>query len=381
LELLLTLYLLAASAYVLLAIRCVAKLHHPPPPPAASLPGITVLKPLHGAEPGLYDNLLSFCQQDYPCYQVIFGVARDDDPAAAVARQVIAACPAADLALVVSDRLIGSNRKICNVANCFEQARHDLLVIADSDMRVPPDYLQRIAHSFADPAVGAGTCLYRGKPMGGLASWLGAAYINEWFLPSVLVATSFQPLHFCFGATMAIRRSSLAAIGGFERLANELADDYRLGDLVAAQGSRVALIPCIVENTVYEPSLRALLRHELRWARTVRTVQAAGYAMSFLTYVVPAALAFAACVVGRHPVLGVAAVGWAVGLRALLHDVARTSVAPDQPPAYGLTVLRDLLCFGVWASSFLGRNVEWQGYEFKVDKQGHMELKGTVEPS
>lgn len=379
--LLLFLYLLAASAYVLLAIRCVAVLRHPPPPPAANLPGITVLKPLHGDEPGLYENLLSFCRQDYPDYQIVFGVAREDDPAAPIARQVIAACPDADLTLVVSDRLIGSNRKICNVANCFEQARHDLLVIADSDMRVPADYLRRIAHSFEDPAVQAGTCLYRGKPVGGLASWLGAAYINEWFLPSVLVATRFQPLHFCFGATMAVRRSALAAFGGFERLADELADDYRLGDLVAAQGGRVALIPCIVENTVHEPSIRALLRHELRWARTVRTVQAGGYAMSFLTYVVPAALAFAACVVGRHPALGVAAVGWAVGLRALLHDVARTTVAPEQTPAYGLTVLRDLLCFGVWATSFLGRNVEWQGYEFKVDKQGHMELKGTVEPS
>ena len=379
-ELLLSLYLLAASAYVLLAIRCVASLRHPPPRPAAGLPGITVLKPLHGDEPGLYDNLLSFCQQDYPHYQVVFGVARDDDPAAGVARQVIAACPHADLALVVSDRLIGSNRKICNVANCFEQARHDLLVIADSDMRVPADYLRRIADSFSDPAVAAGTCLYRGRPVGGLASWLGAAYINEWFLPSVLVATRFQPLHFCFGATMAVRRAALGAIGGFERLASELADDYRLGDLVAAQGGRVALIPCIVENTVHEPSLRALLRHELRWARTVRTVQAGGYAMSFLTYILPAALAYAACVAARSPALGVAAVGWAVGLRALMHDVARTAVAPGQPAAYGLTVLRDLLCFGVWATSFLGRNVEWQGYEFKVDKQGHMELKGNIEP-
>jgi ceramide glucosyltransferase len=215
----------------------------------------------------------------------------------------------------------------------------------------------------------------------GLASWLGAAYINEWFLPSVLVATSFQSLHFCFGATMAVRRSALDTIGGFERLANELADDYRLGDLVASQCGRVALIPCIVENTVHEPSLGSLLTHELRWARTVRSVQAGGYAMSFLTYLTPAALAFALAVGAQHPLLAVAAVGWAVGLRALLHDVARTTVAPTQAAAYGLTVLRDLLCFGVWAASFFGRNVEWQGYEFKVDKQGHMELKGTVEPS
>lgn len=380
-QLLLSFYLLAASAYVMLAIRGLLRLNHPAPRAGGDCPPMTVLKPLHGDEPGLFENLLSFCQQDYPQYQVIFGVSSADDAAVAVARRVIAACPEADLALVVNDRLIGSNRKICNVANCHELSRYDLLVIADSDMRVAPDYLRRIAGSFEDPGVAAGTCLYRGRPVAGLASWLGAAYINEWFLPSVLVATSFQSLHFCFGATMAVRRSALEAIGGFERLANELADDYRLGDLVASQCGRVALIPCIVENTVHEPSLASLLRHELRWARTVRSVQAGGYAMSFLTYITPAALAFALMVGAQHPFAGMAAVGWAVGLRALLHDVARTTVAPGQPAAYGLTVLRDLLCFGVWVASFLGRNVEWQGYEFKVDKQGHMELKGTVEPS
>lgn len=377
---LLTVYLLAASAYVLIAIGCLVRLRHSLPPDRAASPAITVLKPLHGTEPRLYENLLSFCQQDYPTYQVIFGLDRADDPAAGIARRVIAACPGVDVSLVINDRLIGSNRKICNVANCHETSRHDLLVIADSDMRVEPDYLKHIAATFDDPAVAAGTCLYRGHAEPGVSSWLGAAFINEWFLPSVLVATSFSSLHFCFGATMAVRRSALDAIGGFARLANELADDYRLGDLVAAQVGRVALIPCIVENSVHEHSLCSLLRHELRWARTVRSVQAVGFAMSFLTYILPAAFAFALCVGrSRHPLLGALAVGWAVGLRALLHHVARTTVAPHQPARYGLTMLRDLLCFGVWAMSFLTRDVEWQGYAFKVDKQGLMELKGTVE--
>lgn len=380
-QFLFSVYLLAASAYVLIAIGCLVRLRHPAPVDRATWPAVTVLKPLHGAEPGLYENLLSFCQQDYPEFQVIFGLARADDPAAEIARRVIAACPGGDITLVVNERLIGTNRKISNVANCHGSSRHDLLVIADSDMRVEPDYLKRLATTFDDPGVAAGTCLYRGRAEPGVSSWLGAAYINEWFLPSVLVATSFAPLHFCFGATMAVRRSALEAIGGFERLANELADDYRLGDLVASQVGRVALIPCIVENTVHEPSLGSLLRHELRWARTVRSVQAGGFAMSFLTYILPAALAFAVCVGSRHPLLGALAVGWAVGLRALLHDVARTTVAPRQSACYGLTMLRDLLCFGVWAMSFLTRDVEWQGYEFKVDKQGHMELKGTVEPT
>ena len=378
-QLLLALYLLAASAYVLLAIAQVVRLRLEPTGLPATLPPITVIKPLHGAEPGLFENLLSFCQQDYPTYQVIVGVAREDDPAVPVVRQLVDACPEVDITLVIEPREIGSNRKISNVANCHALSKHDLLVIADSDMRVPADYLRRVASAFDDETVQAGTCLYAGRTLGGVASWLGSAYINEWFLPSVLVATRFGPLEFCFGATMAIRRDALQRIGGFERLANELADDYRLGNLVAADGGRVALIPCIVENMTNEPTIRGLLKHELRWARTVRSVQPVGYAFSFLTYVVPAALLFALAAGGEQPVAALAAIGWAIGLRAVMHDVARTRISSQLPAAYGLAVLRDVLCFGVWAASFLSRNVEWQGYEFKVDKQGHMEPRGNAE--
>ena len=378
-QLLPALYLFAASAYVVLAIWQVARLRQPLPATTRPLPPITLIKPLHGNEPGLYENLKSFCTQDYPAFQVLFGVAQESDEAVPVVRRVLAEHPELDLALVIDDRQIGSNRKICNVANCHARARHDLLVIADSDMRAPTDYLRRVASVFEDDAVQAGTCLYAGRATGGLASWLGSAYINEWFLPSVLVATRFGPLTYCFGATMAIRRNALEQIGGFERLANELADDYRLGNLVAGQGGRVALIPCIVENMTNEPSLGGLLKHELRWARTVRSVQPAGYAFSFLTYVVPASLLFALVNASEHPAAALAAIAWAIGLRALMHDIARTNVSSQLPAAYGLTVLRDLLCFGVWVAGFASRTVQWQGYEFKVDKQGHMELKGTAE--
>lgn len=378
-DLLLSLYLCATSVYVLCAVACLAARRPLRAAAAGARPPITLIKPLHGDEPELYVNLLSFCQQDYAAFQVIFGVASGHDAAADIARQVIAACPGVDASLVINDRSIGSNRKISNVANCHEFSKHDLLVIADSDMRAPVDYLQHIANTFSDPDVMAGTCLYRGRAVGGLASWLGAAFINEWFLPSVLVAIKLRPLHFCFGATMAIRRATLQALGGFERLANELADDFRLGDWVAAQYGRVALIPCLVENTVHERSLRTLLKHELRWARTVRSVQPLGYALSFLTYCVPAALALAVNIGSTRPVLGVLIVVWAVGLRALVHEMVRICLAPAQPTAYLLSVLRDILCFGVWAMSFFGREVEWQGYAYAVDQQGQLDLKGTIE--
>ncbi len=372
----LSFYLCAAGSYVLLAVWCLLALRERPIDPKAICPAITLLKPIHGLEPGLRENLQSFCRQDYPVYQVVFGLTDGDDPALAVVRAVIADMPEVDIALTINPRAIGSNRKISNVANCELLAKHALLVVADSDMRVPPSYLRRVASVFSDPQVGAGTCLYRGTSSGGLASALGAAFINEWFLPSVLVALKFQKLHFCFGATMAVTRDALRSIGGFQRLANELADDYLLGDLVTKLGKRVALIPCLVENVVNETSLGSLLRHELRWARTVRTVQPFGYSLSFITYVMPAALVFAAD--EANSALAAAAVCGAIGLRTLMHAVARRVVGDSGRAHYGLVVWRDLLCFGVWALSFFSRNVEWQGYVFRVDKQGQMALKGKT---
>ncbi len=369
-------YLLFASGYVLLAIRRLLAFKLPTNLSPKHFPPITILKPVHGAEVELFENLSSFCRQDYPEYQVVFGVATEDDPAVAVIRQVMAACPAADITLTVNGRAIGTNRKIGNVANCALLAKHDLFVIADSDMRVKPSYLQCVAASFDDPEVGAGTCLYRGRaPDGGLASMLGAAFINEWFLPSVLVALKFKSLHFCFGATMAVRRTILQEVGGFERLADELADDYMLGELVARCGKQVALIPYVVENTVQETSVGALIRHELRWARTIRTVQPVGFCLSFLTYVMPAAVAFA--LVTPSPARALLAIAVGIGLRALMHDAARIVHDIDAPAHYSLAVVRDLLCFGVWAMSFVTRDVEWQGYSFRVDKKGHLALKGT----
>lgn len=372
-------YLCAAACYVLLAIWCLMGLRHQAPLRQGSCPPLTVLKPVHGLEPGLFENLLSFCQQDYPNFQVVMGVADSEDPALPIIRRVIAECPTQDVTVTINDRAIGSNRKISNVANCALLAKHDILVIADSDMRVPPDYLRRVASVFEDPAVAAGTCLYRGTSAGGLPSALGVGFINEWFLPSVLVALKFQPLRFCFGATMAVRRPALEAIGGFARLADELADDYMLGNLISAQGGRIALIPCVVENMVNEPTMGSLIKHELRWARTVRTVQPVGYTLSFLTYVMPAALGFAAA--RSHPAAAIVAVGSAVGLRVLMHDIARIVLGKDTSAHYGLAVMRDLLCFAVWLMSFFSRDVEWQGYAFRVDKNGHMAPKGTEQPS
>ncbi len=356
--------------YVLVSLRATLAFKVVPAVAGSYSPPISVLKPVCGLETDLYLNLRSFCCQTYPQYQVIFGVASATDPALEIIRTLIGEFPGRDLELVVDTTLVGSNRKVCNLANMFARARHDLLVIADSDMQVDANYLATVAASFTDREVGAATCLYTGKPARGLASALGASYINKWFLPSVLVALSFQKLRFCFGATMAVRRDALEAIGGFQRLASMLADDYMLGRLVSEQGFKVALVPYLVSNVVHEASLATLFQHELRWARTVRSVQPLGYSLSFITHPLPIALLCLA--VTPSVSVGYSILGLAIGLRALLHLRLHRHLQLTAPSQVWLVPVRDLLSFGVWLASFLGRDVEWRTHRYRLQAHGLM---------
>ncbi|MDA8164059.1 MAG: bacteriohopanetetrol glucosamine biosynthesis glycosyltransferase HpnI [Desulfobacteraceae bacterium] len=373
---LLTAMAAGADLYLLLAVARVAAFRFRRPPPAgiADQPPVTILKPVCGLDHGLYDNLSSFCRQDYPAFQVVFGSRDPGDPAVAVVRRVIRDFPGCDAALVIDGRIGGRNLKVANLANMLPAAKYDLLVIADSDMRVAQSYLTTLAASFADPRVGAVTCLYRGTPAGGLASRLGALFINDWFLPSVLAALALQKLRFCFGATMAVRREALAAIGGFAALADYLADDYELGNQVSRQGHRVALSPYVVEDIVSERGFRALLAHEVRWARTIRTCRPAGYAFSPLAN---NALSLAALNLLLSPsgLLGPVLAILAAALRLALHFTVRAAIRPAGPARPWLLPLRDLLCLAVWAGSFLGRGVTWRENRFAVAADGRLQLK------
>ncbi len=364
---------LASLAYVGLAVRATLAFKRKSASAGPDSMPVTILKPVCGMEVNLYQNLRSFCTQDYPRYQVIFGVSSATDPALEVIHRLIEEFPDRELELVIDARLIGTNHKVSNLANMYPVAHYDLLVIADSDMLVEPDYLATVAACFDDPEVAVATCLYTGKPDEGLASSLGASFINKWFLPSVLVALSFQKLSFCFGATMAVRRERLAAIGGFERLASVLADDYMLGNLISEQGYKVALVPYLVRNIVHEPSMQALFRHELRWARTVRSVQPIGYSMSFLTHAIPMALLYLA--VTPSPGLGFSVLGLAVIMRLMMHYAARSHLALDAPSQVWLEPIRDLMCFAIWLASFFGRNVDWRQHSFTIQDSGQMTQK------
>ena len=361
----------ASLAYSALALLRVALIRRKSPPPGPFHPPMTVLKPVCGLEPGLYENLRSFCAQDYPEFQILFGVRDSSDPAIPIIERLIREFPERGAALVIDPRVIGSNYKISNLANMIGRARHDFLVISDADCKVGPRYLSEVAAAFADPKVGAVTCLYRGTPLGaGLADRLGAMFINEWFLPSVLVALLSEPLEYCFGATMAVRRKALAAIGGIEVLACYLADDHMLGRLVAASGYRVAMARHIVEMTINEPSVAALFRHELRWARTMRAVRPRGYALSFVTDALPLAV-LVGLATGLHAT-GLILIALALALRVLMHVAAQVTLGSGGIVWPWLVPLRDVLTFAIRAASFVGRGVEWRQQKFSVQPDGQM---------
>lgn len=338
-----------------------------------------MLKPVCGLEQGLYENLRSFCVQDYPTFEIIFGIADPDDPAREIIERLIAEFPGDRLHLCVDPATLGANRKVSNLANAYRNARYDYLLIADSDMRVGPDYLTTAMAAFADPRVGAVTCLYTGVSSGGAASDLGALFINEWFLPSALVANALRPIRYCFGATMGVRRDLLERIGGLGRLSSTLADDHVLGKLIAELGYKVALVPYLVENVVHETDLCGLIAHELRWAKTVRVVQPLGYTFSFVSYAVPVALI---CVlIGPSQWPGWLLLAAAAGLRVLLHRV----VVKKLNTAQGRTsvpqiLLRDLLSFGIWAAAFVGRTVSWRQHKFSLDANGNLALRESQAP-
>jgi ceramide glucosyltransferase len=339
-------------------------------PEARESPPATILKPLCGPEPELYENLRSFCDQDYPQFQVIFGARDPDDPALTVARRLVREFPERDLRVVADERLIGSNRKVSNLANMMPGACHDLLVIADSDIRVGPDYLRRMLAPLLDPGVGLVTCLYRAHADRSPWSRIGAMAINEGFLPSVLVARALGSNAFGFGSTLAVRREHLEQIGGFASLAGHLADDYRLGELTRRRGLRTVLSPYLVETRVHEPDAAALWHHELRWARTIRAVRPWGHLFSVVTYALPMSLLAVALADGAPWALALPFL--ALGGRVMLHYAAGASLRLKEPRNPWLVPFRDLQSFAVWAASFLGRRVRWRRGDFSVASDGRM---------
>ncbi len=344
--------------------------------PAGDYPPVTLLKPLHGIEPELYANLASFCAQAYPSpVQIVFGVDDPADPAAGVVRKLVADFPDRDLTLVINARRHGENRKVSNLINMARQARHEVLIVSDSDIVVASDYLKHIAAALVQPGVGLVTCLYRGTPAAGIWSRLGAAAIDYHFLPNVLVGLRLGLAAPCFGSTIALRRKTLGEIGGFEAVADRLADDYALGALVRDIGQTVAIPNYVVAHLCTEQSSRDLIRHELRWARTIRSIDPAGFAGLAITHALPLAL-LGLALGGINPA-GFIVVA-ALACRFLLQsEIDRAFNLRGE--LFWLGPLRDLLSFVIFIVSFFGRGVEWRGHRYGLRADNRLAYYGEVE--
>jgi ceramide glucosyltransferase len=339
-------------------------------------PAATILKPLCGDEPELYECLRSFCDQDYPKFQIVFGLADGADPAAEVVSRLQREFPMLDLKLMVDRRQHGSSRKVSNLINMMPLAQHDFLVISDSDVRVPRDYLSRIVPPLLDPHVGIVTCPYRGVPRSGLWSLLGSMFINDWFIPSVHVAALSGSRAFAFGVTIALRRQVLASVGGFAAIANQLADDYRLGQLTRARGLRTVLSAVVVDTCVDEPSFGGLVRHELRWLRTIRTLRPLGYGLSFITFSVP--IAWLGCALSRGAWPAVVLLAVTALARIVLHLRVRSTVSSIARD-FAVLPLRETLSLSLWAWGFVTRRVHWRDDRLCVTSDGS--VQPVVRPS
>jgi ceramide glucosyltransferase len=362
-------FAIAAMGYSLIAAFVVRRPISLSPSRDAKRPAVTVLKPLCGAEPETYDCLRSFCVQDYPEFQIVFGVCDPHDPAIAIVQRLQREYPDRALQLVVERRQHGSNRKVSNLINMMAAARHEYLVISDSDVRVEADYIGRVVAPLGEHRVGIVTCCYRGVAREGVWSALGAMFINNWFIPSVRVAAILGFRSFAFGATIAIRREILSNIGGFTAIADQLADDYRLGELTRRLGLRTVLSDVVVETIVAERSASDLVSHELRWRRTIRMLEPSGYRFSFLTMGLPVTALQIALTGGATPALGIFAV--TVLSSTLLH----LGVGRDEPSGAKLLLvpLRDLLHFGLWGWSFATRRVQWRSDHYHVTPDGSVQ--------
>jgi len=333
----------------------------------AIAPPVTVLKPLYGDEPGLFDNLRSFCIQDYRGdVQIVFGVQRSDDAAIATVQRLRRVLPGRDLDLVIETKAHGLNRKVSSLVNMAARMHHDVVVVADSDIQVDPSHLSRVIAALEEPGISAVTCLYYGVALIGIWARLGALYINAQFLPSVLVGLAFGLARPCFGSTLAFRRATLVAIGGFQPFADCLADDYAMGQALRAHGGKIAIPPFAVAHVCTQASVGELWRQQLRWARTIRSIDPIGYTGSVLAHPLAWALLAALLGAGSTAVLPAAAVAaGAIACRmAVLRQVERTYALPPQP--YWLVPACDLLSFAVFVVSFLRWDVSWRGRRFRM---------------
>jgi len=348
--------------------------------PTPSFTPVSILKPLKGADPEMYESFRSHCLQHYQEYEIIFGVHDPGDPAIETVRRLQSEFPDRGIQLVVCEKILGANVKVSNLAKMLSAARYDHLIVNDSDIRVEPDYLWRVVEPLADPQVGMVTCLYRGVAAPTLGSRLESLGISTDFCAGVLAAQQLEGgIRFGLGSTLAFRRRDLEKIGGFEAIVDYLADDYELGKRIAELGLKIELSDMVVKTYLPAYNMREFLAHQLRWARGVRDSRIGGYCGLVFTF---------GFVWSVLLLLAGHGAGWAweiagstLLLRLVVAFVVGKAVLRDRwlLRQVWLLPLRDVVAVAIWIASFAGHTVTWRGDRFEL-RGGKLVPQNFVEP-
>ncbi len=327
---------------------------------------VSLLKPIYGLDRETYENYASFCNLAYAEYEILFCVSDDHDPAIPVIRKLMVDFPNRAIRLLVGSERLGVSDKVNKLCRMAREARHDILVVTDSDVRVAPQFLSPIVAAFQRSEIGAVTCLYRGLTDGGFAANLEALGNSTDFAAGVLVSWLFAPVNFMLGACMATTKKHLAEIGGFESMVDYFSDDYELGNRIAANGHRVELIPQAVSIVYPHQTLGEAFRHQLRWNLSIRFSRPGGHFGLLFTQALPLAIlgALAApsfwpsvAFLGAYIILRFA-VAWAIGIRGMRDHLVRRQ--------FWLLPVRDAFAFIVWLASFFPQRIFWRGQQFQV---------------
>jgi ceramide glucosyltransferase len=361
------------AAATIAAIRFAKRAASPLPPLPKVPPRLAVLKPLHGSTNSLAANLVSFLEIAYPRVEFYFGVESYEDAAAEIPVALRQRYQYANITLVIGEEPNCSNRKIAKLVKMTDRAeKAEVFVLSDADVSVERDYLKRIVGELmSDEKIGIVTCAYRARPSGSFASRLEALYVNTDFLPQILLAEMIEPMHYALGATIAIKRKVLEAAGGFRAVKNMLADDFYLGNFVNTQGYEIKLSDAIVTLTCEEKSFADFWHHQLRWARTYRTVRPISIA-TILMHGPFWALVLLAVTRGSAAALAALVLVVAARLAMSAAIIGRVLKMPEMLRDLWLVPFKDLIMTGVWFGSLLSNKVMWAGRQFKVIRGGAM---------
>jgi len=363
----LALPVLACAAYWLLALLAALKRLREKQPISTYRPPVSILKPIRGRDEHFYDAILSHARQQYPEFEILFGVRDPDDAAWIDIRRLIAEFPSLPIR-VVTQAPESANGKVGVLIALAAEARHSTLLVNDSDILVEPGYLATVMAPLADPQVGLVTCLYRARGSS-FPACMEALGIATDFVPSLLVARTVGVVQFALGSTLAFRVEQLRAIGGFEAIADYLADDYQLGARIAATGKRIAIAACPVETSLGGGSWRDVWKHQVRWSRTIRVSQGAGYAGSLITHALFWSLLLCLLAPWR--------IAWPLALACYtLRIVAAFAAARTvrAEVAWPWLPLRDAFGTSVWLAGLFGNHVEWRGQRLKLRRDGRITL-------